>query len=83
MTGKYLELTYYLSRHPTEESISEEIHGEEYVINILSKFFKLNHKYGQLLNTDQKFRPISKDDFKDEPRINQWNCLTEKILPGR
>ena len=41
---------------PTEEAVTEEIHNEEYVINILAELFQLNHKYGQLLNADRKFR---------------------------
>ena len=42
--GKSLALMDYLSRHPTEESTTEEVKDEEYVINILSKLFKLNQK---------------------------------------
>ena len=39
--------------------MTEEIH-EENVFNILSEFFELKHKYGQLLNLDRKFRPIER-----------------------
>ena len=56
MAGKNLALTDYLSRHPTEEATTEENHVEEYLINTLSELFKLNHIYGQLLNTDRKFQ---------------------------
>ena len=48
-----LLLTGYLSRHPTQETTIEETHDEEYVSNIFSK---LNHKYGQPLNTGRKIR---------------------------
>ena len=53
--GKNSILTDYLSRHPTGEATTEKTHDEEYVINIFSGFFKLNRKYGQLLNTDRNF----------------------------
>ena len=53
--GKNQTLADYLSRHPTEEATTEENHDEEYVINTVSELFKLNQKYGQILNTDQKF----------------------------
>ena len=56
-TGKILVLTDYRSRHPTEEATNEEIHDEEYLVEILSELFQLNHKYGQLINTNRKSRP--------------------------
>ena len=46
----------YRSRHLTEEAVTEQVYDEEYVINILPEVFNLNPIYGQLLNTDQKFR---------------------------
>ena len=55
--GENLAKTDHLSRHPTEEATTEENDDEVYAINVLSKLFKLNHKNGQLLNTDRKFRP--------------------------
>ena len=45
-------MTVYLGRHPTEEALTKEINEEECVINNVSGTFKLNHKYGQLLNED-------------------------------
>ena len=57
--GKNLALTDYLSRHPTEEAPTEEVHDDEKVINILSELFELYHKYSQILNEDQKFRPTN------------------------
>ena len=56
--GKNLAKTVYLSRHPTEEAITEETHGEENVNNIISELFELKHKNGQLLNTIRKFLSI-------------------------
>ena len=50
--GKNLVLTDYLSRHPTEEATTEETREEENVMKNLSGLFRLNHKYGQLLNTE-------------------------------
>ena len=32
--------------------MTEEIHDEEYVVNILSDFFRLNNEYSHLFNTD-------------------------------
>ena len=46
----------YLNRHSTKETATEEVHDEEFVIITLSEPFKLNRKYGQFLNTDQKFQ---------------------------
>ena len=46
----------YLNRHPTEETTTEEVHDEEFVMITLSEPFKLNRKYGQFLNSEQKFR---------------------------
>ena len=51
MAGKNLALTDYLSSYPTEEATTEEIHDEEYAINICSDLFILNHKNDQHLNT--------------------------------
>ena len=56
--GKTLAFTDHLSRHPTKEVITKEIYDDEYVINFISELFKLNRKYGKLLNTDWKIRPI-------------------------
>ena len=42
---------------PAKKPTTEEIHDEDHVINIYSELFKLNHKYGQLLNTNQKIQP--------------------------
>ena len=54
--GKNLSLTGNQNRHPTEKAMTEEVHDEEYVVKTLSKLFKLNHIYGQLLKTNRKFR---------------------------
>ena len=37
--------------------MTEEIHVEKYVINILSQLFQLNYQIGHFLKTDQKIRP--------------------------
>ena len=63
-------------------SNKEETHDEEYVINILSKLFKFNPKYGLLFSTDKKFRPtdqLTNTTSNSEPRIHQGNCFTEEI----
>ena len=54
----------YLSRHPTEEATTEEIHDEENVINILSELFILNQKCRQLLNTDRKLQSTDQSNQK-------------------
>ena len=42
--GKQLQMTDFLSRHPTEETSTEETYGKECAINILSDFARTNHK---------------------------------------
>ena len=58
--AKILKLTDYLSKKPIGEPSTGENY-EENVINLLSELLKLNHNYGQLLNTDRK-----------HPSTDQW-----------
>ena len=78
--GKILALTDCLSRQPTEEAMTEEVYNEEYVINIFSELFKLNHKYGQLLNTDRQVRST---DQSAHMTLNTNSELTNKLVYRR
>ena len=53
-----MKLTEFLSINPSEKPQIEENHAEEYAVIIVPELFKLNHKYGQLLNTDRKILSI-------------------------
>ena len=78
--GKNSASTDYHSRHLNEEATTEETLDEEYVINILSKLFELNHKYGKLLNTDRKFCP---GDQSTKMKIKANRESTNEIAPPK
>ena len=81
---KNLASTDYLSRHPTEEAMTEKIHEEENVMNLLLQLFKITQKNGPLPNTDEKI--LSTDQsanltLKTNRKSSQEIALLIKIIP--
>ena len=48
VAGSNLKFTDFLSRNLVEKAASEDVHDEQYVVNILSEQAELNVKYGPL-----------------------------------
>ena len=62
--------------------MTEEIHAEEHVINIRSELFNLNHKNGQLLDTDRKFLSTDQSANKTNRELTNEIASPKKFIPA-
>ena len=81
MAGKTLIFTDYPSENSSEEASTEETHEKECVINIFRDFFKVNRKYGQLLNTDQNL--LSTDQSRNMTLKTKGEWTNEIAWPTK
>ena len=75
ITGNILKLTNFLSRNPVENATTEDIHDEQYVINILSEQAELNRKYGPIfadhLQNATEGTKTTEINFNDQSKRNR------------